>query len=76
MTEKNLLTAKEVADIIGVKPSTAYDWANQGLIPSLKLNGARRFLRKDVMTWVEDCKRSSDKYNVDAGRRPRKGGLH
>ncbi len=70
-----LLGVKEVSEILGAKPSTIYQWAESGQIPSFKLNGLLRFSEEAIMKWVEACKNTSaERYNVPTGRRPRKGG--
>jgi excisionase family DNA binding protein len=71
----NLIGVKEVSEILGAKPSTIYQWAEMGQIPSFKLNGLLRFSEEEIMNWVVTCKNTSTEgYNVPTGRRPRKGG--
>ena len=72
-----LVDVKTVAEMIAVKPSTIYQWAELGLIPCIKLNGALRFDPYDVCAWVVSCKReASSGYNALAQtrQRPGKGG--
>ena len=70
-----LLTVKNVADLIQAKPSTIYQWAEQGSIPCFKLNGILRFSEEEILTWIKDCKRiPAGHYNTFAGSKPRKGG--
>jgi excisionase family DNA binding protein len=70
-----ILTVKEVADLIKSRPSTIYSWAEQGIIPSIKLNGLLRFDEGEILQWIEKCKVSGEtNYNVNTGRRPREGG--
>ncbi len=47
-----LLTIKEVATRLQIKPSTLYAWAAQGRIPCVKLHGLVRFERDEIETWV------------------------
>lgn len=71
----NLLNVKEVAEIVRVKPSTVYQWAGLGLIPCIKLNGSLRFLKDEIYKWIQNgTKKSEERYNTLAGRRPRIGG--
>ena len=71
-----LLNVKQVAELIGAKPSTIYEWAGQGTIPSFKLNGLLRFSEDDILAWIKKCqKKSIEVYNADIDRRLRKGGL-
>ena len=48
-----LLTVKEQANQLHIKPSTLYAWAGQGRIPCLKLHGLVRFEREEIEHWVE-----------------------
>jgi excisionase family DNA binding protein len=71
----NILTVKDVAKLLRASPSTIYSWAEQGLIPSLKINGLLRFSEDEITTWLRDCQQQPvEGYNTLAGRRPRKGG--
>jgi excisionase family DNA binding protein len=70
-----LLTAKEVAAMLKAKASTVYAWAEQGMIPCLKVNGLLRFSEEAVLEWLESCQKPpAEGYNISAGRRPKKGG--
>jgi len=48
-----LLTPQQIADILGVKPSTIYQWTHQGFIPHVKVGRLVRFREKDVTEWLE-----------------------
>lgn len=73
----NLLTVKELAEILNVKASTLYQWAELGQIPCIKLNGSLRFDLDEIRGWVESCKVSPEsRYNpLVQSRGPRKGGI-
>lgn len=60
-----LLDVKEIASMLNVKPSTLYQWAELGQIPSIKLNGALRFDLDDILKWIKSCKKG-----VDSGYNP------
>jgi len=67
-----LLTVKEVSEMLCAKPTTVYAWAEQGIIPHLKLNGLLRFLEDDIFHWIALQKKG---YNsLIQARSPRKGG--
>ena len=58
------LTAKQVAQIIQASPKTIYAWAEQGLIPSIKINGLLRFMESQIIDWLRDLsKRDAGCYN-------------
>jgi excisionase family DNA binding protein len=69
-----MLTCKEVAQLLQVKLGTVYAWAEQGLIPSLKLNGLLRFEEGEVIAWIQGCKRQGQCYNGTIQVRGPKGG--
>lgn len=49
---ERLLTAKEVADLLGVHQNYVYDQAGKGFIPSYKFGGHRRFRWSEVENWL------------------------
>lgn len=42
------MTAREVAEYLGVAQATVYGWGRVGLLPKLKIGGAVRFRTDDV----------------------------
>lgn len=48
-----LLTAPEVADILGVHPNWVFAAAKRGQLPSVKVGRARRFSRTALEAWLE-----------------------
>jgi excisionase family DNA binding protein len=73
----NLLTVKELAQILNVKASTLYQWAVLRQIPHIKLNGSLRFDLREIQGWVSSCKVSPEsRYNpLVQSRGLRKGGV-
>ena len=71
-----LVSIKEIAEMLGVKPSTLYQWAELGQVPCIKLNGCLRFNPADISDWIESCKKGvTSEYNpLIQIRGPRKGG--
>jgi len=72
-----LITIKEVSEILNIKPSTLYQWAELGQIPCIKLNGALRFDMDDIKKWVDSCKKvATSSYNpfAQTARGPGKEG--
>jgi len=69
-----ILTVKQVAELIQAKPSTVYAWAEQGVLPSIKMAGLLRFDEDEVIEFIRSCKRATPRYNVDIQARARKGG--
>jgi excisionase family DNA binding protein len=55
---QKLVTAKEISELLGVKRSTVYLWAETGVIPFYKLNGAIRFSVNEIVEWIKSCRRT------------------
>jgi excisionase family DNA binding protein len=49
---ERMLTAREIADSLGVRENWVYDHAITGDIPSYKIGGCRRFQRSEVEDWL------------------------
>jgi excisionase family DNA binding protein len=69
-----ILTAKQVATLVQAKLSTVYAWAEQGILPCIKIGGLLRFDEDEVIELIKSCKRAAPRYNVDIQARARKGG--
>lgn len=72
-----ILTVKEVSEMLKIKPSTVYAWAEQGIMPCIKINGTLRFDENDILTWLKRSKKEPHScYNpLTQARVPRKGGM-
>ena len=53
-TNPEILIAAEIARWLRIRPSTVYAWASARRIPSVKLNGAVRFIRADIEYWINN----------------------
>ncbi|MEO7861414.1 MAG: helix-turn-helix domain-containing protein [Nitrospirales bacterium] len=67
----SLMTVKEVSQWLQVKPSTLYVWAEQGMIPHLKLGRLLRFEHDEIDMWLQAHRR--DDTPATAPRRRRSG---
>jgi excisionase family DNA binding protein len=47
-----LLTIKELAEQLRIKPGTLYAWASQGKIPCRRIHGLVRFDQDDIDRWL------------------------
>jgi excisionase family DNA binding protein len=53
MTDR-LLTAREVAERLGVSPATVLRWVRRGELPAIRLpSGAIRFRESELEAWLE-----------------------
>jgi predicted DNA-binding transcriptional regulator AlpA len=48
----DLLTAKELEEMLWIDVKTIYSYAQRGLIPYVKIQSNLRFVRADIMTWM------------------------
>lgn len=48
LTRDDVMTAAEVADVLGLPKSTVYELARRGELPCARLGRAVRFVREDV----------------------------
>jgi excisionase family DNA binding protein len=53
LTREDVLTAAEVAELLKVPVSTVRYWASRGEVPSHKLGKHRRYVRGEVIAWLE-----------------------
>jgi len=60
-----LMTAEEVAAVAPYKPATVKVYARQGLIPSCRIGGQRRFRRDAIEAWLADAFEPSRRKNHD-----------
>lgn len=49
---ESLLTARQVAELLGVHENWVYDQAASGALPSYKIGGARRFEPEELREWI------------------------
>ena len=47
-----LLTIKELAEQLRIKPSTLYAWASQSKIPCVRIHGLIRFRPEEIEGWL------------------------
>jgi excisionase family DNA binding protein len=49
-----MMTARQVAELLGVHENWVYDQAVAGVLPSYKIGGTRRFLGDELRGWIAD----------------------
>ena len=54
--EVRLLTARELADLLGFSAATIQDWSEAGTLPGFRIGGRLRFRLSEVESWLEDCR--------------------
>lgn len=64
------MTARQVAELLGVHENWVYDQAAAGVLPSYKIGGTRRFLREEVLRWIAE--RRQPQREQPARRGPRR----
>jgi excisionase family DNA binding protein len=59
VTER-LLTAREVADLLGFARGTIVDWFEAGKLPGFRVGGRLRFRASEVEVWLEGHRRGPE----------------
>lgn len=65
MQNEEVLTIKDVATLLKVGEKTVYSMAQSGELPAFKVRGQWRFSRKDIDTWIEQQKHTSQDFGED-----------
>jgi excisionase family DNA binding protein len=52
VTER-LLSARELAELLGFKPGTVVDWFEAGQLPGFRIGGRLRFRESEALDWLE-----------------------
>jgi excisionase family DNA binding protein len=50
---EHLLSARELADLLGFTAATVVNWAEAGTVPAFKIGGRLRFRESEVLEWLE-----------------------
>jgi excisionase family DNA binding protein len=67
--EKEILTIKEVAEYLKVRPSTIYSWVEHGRIPYNKIGRIIRFRKSEIDRWFDSRETQVVSQRVIAPRR-------
>jgi excisionase family DNA binding protein len=51
---ESMMTARQVAELLGVHENWVYDQAASGALPSYKIGGARRFDAEELRAWIAE----------------------
>lgn len=54
--EKNYIRPKELASMLKASPSTIYDYARAGKLPTYKIFGRILFNKEEIEKYIESCK--------------------
>jgi excisionase family DNA binding protein len=70
---ESMMTARQVAELLGVHENWVYDRAASGGLPSYKLGGARRFRQEEIEAWLRAQRQADQAPSRPAGpsRAPR-----
>jgi excisionase family DNA binding protein len=67
-----ILTIREVADLLKINDKTAYRLAAEGKIPGFKVGGSWRFRTEDIDNWIRaKLDESGAAALAERGRKPR-----
>lgn len=62
-----LLTPKELAQILNVKPGTVFSWLSRrvNLPPFVRIGGSTRWREEAVMKWIQDKEKARKRRNFE-----------
>jgi excisionase family DNA binding protein len=63
---ESMMTARQVAELLGVHENWVYDQAASGELPSYKIGGTRRFDANELRGWIAEHREPEN------GRQPRR----
>jgi excisionase family DNA binding protein len=52
LTAGDVITAREVGELLRIPPSTVYGLARRGVIPGHRIGRAWRFIRQEIEEWL------------------------
>jgi len=61
MTQRDILTIREVADYLRITEKTAYRLAASNKLPGFKVGGSWRFRQSEIDAWIETQKTAKSK---------------
>jgi excisionase family DNA binding protein len=67
---EQLLSARELAEILGFSASTVVDWAEAGRLPAFKVGGRLRFRESEVLAWLETKRAGQEEKLSTTPRKP------
>ena len=53
-----LMSIEELADYLGLKKQTIYNWLHQKKISGIKIGKVWRFDRRELEKWLRDCSKN------------------
>lgn len=53
MSSPEMYTAKELEEILKISRKTLYSYTQRGLIPYIKVQSNVRFLKSQILEWIE-----------------------
>lgn len=56
---RETITAKEVAEMLGISEWTVYDWVRKKLIPHIRVGKRVLFRRNSILQWLEAQEQAS-----------------
>jgi excisionase family DNA binding protein len=73
---ERLLTARELADLLGFAAGTVVDWAERGDVPAFKVGGRLRFRESEVLGWLEGQRMNGSGAGGEVSPTPTAGPTH
>jgi excisionase family DNA binding protein len=68
---ESMMTARQVAELLGVHENWVYDQAASGALPSYKIGGTRRFIREEVLGYIAEHRTTAREQPAKRKPKPR-----
>lgn len=69
---ESMMTARQVAELLGVHENWVYDQAAGGELPSYKIGGTRRFDADELRAWIAEHREAEREEPTRRERRPKR----
>lgn len=53
----SLLSVEELAEYLGLKKQTIYNWLRRGKISGIKIGKVWRFEKREIDNWLKGCRK-------------------
>ena len=70
---ESMMTARQVAELLGVHENWVYDQAASGMLPSYKIGGTRRFDPDELRGWIAEHRETDRKSETRASKPMKRG---
>ena len=71
MSERDIMTVREAAEYLGMKPPTLYKYIRRGILPAFKIGSLWRLKKSTLDAWIARKLEEAEDTAHDDRRQPR-----